>query len=51
MLETCNGKILQFVRIEYMRNLNTGVRMIQPNATWETPEEEQEEDLEGRRGR
>ena len=27
-------------------HLNTGVRMIQPNATWETPEEEQEEEDE-----
>ncbi|WP_218146818.1 hypothetical protein [Nitrosospira sp. Nsp14] len=47
MLKTCNGEVLQFLRtLEYMRNLNTGVRMIQPNVTWETPEEEQEEEDE-----
>ena len=41
MLQTCNGKILRF-----LRHLNTGVRMIQPDATWETPGEEQEEEDE-----
>jgi hypothetical protein len=47
VLKTCNGEVLQFVRIfENTRNLNTGVRMIQPNAAWETPEEEQEEEDE-----
>ena len=31
---------------EYMRNLNTGVRMIQPNTAWEKPEEEEDEEDE-----
>ena len=50
MLKTCNGEVLQFLRtFEYVRDLNTEVRMIQPDAAWETPEEEEEKDLEEER--